>query len=75
MTVRAVYLEKAADLSSNSFFLSLRRFIVCRGNAENIRSDNGTNFIGAEKKLKAAMNKTDKKKVTAEIIKKGVHFS
>ena len=75
MTARAVYLEKAADLSSSLFFLSLRRFIVCRGNAENIRSDNGTNFVGAEKKLKAAINKSDKENVTAEIIKKGVRFS
>ena len=63
MTTRAVHLEIAGDLSSDSFILSLRRFIARRGNVKNIRSDNGTNFIGAEKELKAAINEIDKEKV------------
>ena len=75
MTTRAVHLEIAGDLSSDSFILSLRRFIARRGNVKNIRSDNGTNFIGAEKELKAAINEIDKEKVMTEIIKKGIHFS
>ena len=57
MTTRAVHVEIAGDLSSDSFILSLRCFIARRGNVKNIRSDNGTNFIGAEKELKAAINK------------------
>ena len=75
MTTRAVHLEIAGDLSSDSFILSLRRFIARRGNVKNIRSDNGTNFIGAEKELKAAINEIDKEKVMTEIIKKGIHLS
>ena len=60
MTTRAVRLEIAGDLSSDSFILSLRRFIACRENVKNIRLDNGRNFIGAEKELKAAIYETDK---------------
>ena len=75
MTARAVHLEIAGDLSSDSFILSLRCFIARRGNVKNIRSDNGTNFIGAEKELEAAINEIDKEKVMTEIIKKGIHFS
>ena len=75
MTTRAVHLEIAGDVSSDSFILSLRCFIAHRGNVKNIRSDNGTNFIGAEKELKAAINEIDKEKVMTEIIEKGIHFS
>ena len=71
MTTRVVHFEIAGDLSSASFILSLRRFIARRGNVKNIRSDNGTNFIGAEKELKAAINEIDKEKVMTEIKKKG----
>ena len=64
-------MEIVGDLSSK---LSLFRFITCHGNAKNIQSDNGTNFIGTEKELKAAINKIDKEKVMTEIIKKVIHF-
>ena len=75
MATRAVHLKIADDLSNDSFMLSLCRFIAYRGYLKNIRSDNGTNFIGAEKELKAAINKVDKEKIMTEIIKKGIHFS
>ena len=75
MTTRAIHLEIAGDLSSHWFILSLRRFIARRGNVNNIRSDNGTNFISAEKELKATINETDREKVMTKIIKKGIHFS
>ena len=75
MTTREVHLEIAGDLSSDSFILSLCRFIARRGNVKSIRSDNGTNFIGAEKELKAAINEIDQEKVMNEIIKKGIYFS
>ena len=48
LTTQAVDLEIADDMSTDSFILSLRRFISRRGPIDIIRSDNGTNFVGAE---------------------------
>ena len=75
MTTHAVHLKIASDLSSNSFILLLHHFIPRHGNVKNIRSDNGTNFIGTEKELKAAINEILEEKVMTELIKKGIHFS
>ncbi|XP_018316614.1 uncharacterized protein [Mycetomoellerius zeteki] len=49
MTIKAVHLEVVSDLSSEGFIVALRRFIARRGLPEHIFSDNGTNFVGANK--------------------------
>ena len=59
MTTRALHLEIAHYLSTDSFIMSLTRFIARRGYVRKIISDNGTNFIGTERELKEADNKID----------------
>lgn len=54
LTTRAVHLEIAASLSADSMILTLRRMIARRGTPKVLYSDNGTNFIGADKELKKA---------------------
>lgn len=49
---RAVHLELVTSLSTETFILSLRRFIARRGRPSTIYSDNGTNFTGADSALK-----------------------
>ncbi len=44
---KAVHLELCADLSTEEFLATLRRFCARRGTPSVIRSDNGTNFVGA----------------------------
>ena len=39
------------SFDADSFIQSLRHFNVRDGNIRTLRSDNGTNFVGAEKKL------------------------
>ena len=51
---RAVHMEVANSLETDSFILALRRFISIRGNIRSLRSDWGTNFVGAERELKEA---------------------
>ena len=51
MTVRAIHVEIAASLSSDSFILALKQFIARRGCPAKIMSDNGTNFRGASRIL------------------------
>lgn len=47
----------ASDLSSDTFLGALKRFISRRGYPVEIRSDNGTNFVGADRKLREFMEK------------------
>ncbi|CAH2101038.1 unnamed protein product [Euphydryas editha] len=54
LTTRAVHLEVAASLSTDSAILALRRMIARRGCPTEIWSDNGTNFHGADAELKKA---------------------
>ena len=51
MTIRAVHLEMAYDLTTSSFINVLRRFLSRRGPVKHtsIYSDNGTNFVGSAK--------------------------
>lgn len=52
MTTRAVHIEHVESISTSSFINALRRFFSVRGPAKLLRSDRGTNFIGACKELK-----------------------
>lgn len=52
MTTRGIHLELAADLSTDSCILCIRNFVNIRGVPIRIRSDNGTNFVGASRELR-----------------------
>lgn len=52
LTIRAVHLEVAYNLSTASCISCVRRFISRRGPPLEITSDNGTNFQGANRILK-----------------------
>nr|XP_012233626.1 PREDICTED: uncharacterized protein LOC105678692 [Linepithema humile] len=49
---KAVHLEIVSDLTASAFLNALKRFIARRGKCTSIYSDNGTNFVGANKALK-----------------------
>ena len=53
--IRAVRIETAHSLGTDSFIDALRRFIVRRGKPVEIRSDRGTNFQGGERELREAV--------------------
>ena len=55
LTVRAVHIEVANSLDTDSFLNDLRRFIARRGPPEEMRSDNGGNFVRREKELREAI--------------------
>lgn len=54
MVTRAVHMEAVMDLSSDAFLQAYKRFVSRRGNPEKIFSDNGTNFVAADKALSEA---------------------
>jgi hypothetical protein len=51
LSIRAIHLEKLHTLDADSFINALVRFCARRGVPGKIRSDNGTNFVGAEREL------------------------
>lgn len=51
LATKAVHLELVADLSTPAFMAALDRFASRRGLPSLIRSDNGTNFRGADRHL------------------------
>ncbi|XP_026735912.1 uncharacterized protein LOC113499598 [Trichoplusia ni] len=54
LTTRAVHLELVPSLSASSMIMALRRMAARRGTPRTLFSDNGTNFVGANKELEAA---------------------
>jgi len=48
---RAIHLELVSDLTTSAFMAALFRFMSRRGQCAHMYSDNGTNFVGADKEL------------------------
>ncbi|XP_073979979.1 uncharacterized protein [Rhodnius prolixus] len=51
-STKAIHLELVTDLTTQAFLAALNRFIARRGMPSHIWSDNGTNFVGATRRLK-----------------------
>ena len=68
MASRAIHLEVAHSLETDSFIQALRRFICRRGPIRQMRSDQGTNFVGAKKVLKEALSELDQDKIGKELL-------
>lgn len=69
MSVRAIHIELAHSLSTDSANMTVKRFIARRGTPLIIHCDNGTNFKGMNKELKFAINEMDTKKINEFAIK------
>lgn len=63
LTTRAVHVEIAQSLDTDSMINALRRFISVRGYPEQIRSDRGSNFTKADKELKEALEAWNEHKI------------
>ncbi|XP_059080012.1 uncharacterized protein LOC131878129 [Tigriopus californicus] len=51
LSTRATHLEVAFSMDKDSFINALRRLVARRGQVKLLRSDNGTNFHGAQREL------------------------
>ncbi|KAL0892704.1 hypothetical protein ABMA27_014422 [Loxostege sticticalis] len=59
MVSRAIHLEAVTDLTSKGFIAAFRRFTARRGHCYDLYSDNGTNFVGANKELQKMIGKAE----------------
>lgn len=66
MVTRAIHLEAVTDLTAKGFIAAFKRFTSRRGHCHDLFSDNGTNFVGADKQLKEMFNKA-KSSIPSEI--------
>ncbi|KAK2910703.1 hypothetical protein Q8A73_008418 [Channa argus] len=74
MATRAVHIEVAASLDTDSFINALRRFIARRGQVLEIHSDNGTNFVGAERELKRSLEEWNMSKIENRLTQSGIKW-
>lgn len=68
---RAVHIEVANNMETDSFIQALRRFVARRGNTRYIKSDNGTNFVGADNELTKAFQQMDHGKISSFLQENG----
>ncbi|XP_053699061.1 uncharacterized protein LOC128746033 [Sabethes cyaneus] len=66
LTTRAIHIEIAHSLSTDSCIMALRNCFNRRGTPLKIMSDRGTNFMGASKELAAALERVDSHKIMTE---------
>jgi len=59
LSTRAIHLKSVMGLTSGTFIAALRRFMSRRGKCSTIYSDNGTNFVGAQKELASYIQNCD----------------
>ena len=64
LALRAVHIEIAYSLDTDSFIDALRRLIARRGRPEVIRSDNGTNFHGDERELRDVLSEWNQQRLS-----------
>lgn len=77
LTMRAVHIEVAYRLDTDSFLLCLQRFMNRRGQPMKIYSDNGTNFTSAQKELKQCISELNNQKIQRALTQREIewHFN
>ena len=68
---QAIHLEVAMSLDTSAFINALRRLISIRGPIRELRSDRGTNFVGAARELKEAISELDDTEIQKYLLKEG----
>ncbi|KAJ8353330.1 hypothetical protein SKAU_G00208970 [Synaphobranchus kaupii] len=74
LTLRAVHIEVADSLDTDSCINAIRRFVCRRGQVTIMRSDNGTNFVGAKRELREAIQHLDNDKIERALQPKGIRW-
>ncbi|XP_066585528.1 uncharacterized protein [Prorops nasuta] len=75
-STKAIHLEAVGDLSSQSFIAAFNRFSSRRGVCQQLYSDNGTNFRGADRELRVLFRTSSDfySKIAMELAEKGIKW-
>lgn len=71
---RAVHIEMLDSMSTDALINGLRCFIAIRGTVRQIKSDQGSNFVGAKNELKEALKELDADWLVAFLAEKQCDF-
>lgn len=63
LVTKAIHIEVATDLSTDSFVAALTRFAARRGFCSDIYSDCGTNFVGAKNAFHELIHSSDRRTI------------
>ena len=74
LACRAIHIETTNSLETDSFINALRRFIARRGEIRELRSDQGTNFVGAEIELNKALQEMNHKEISKCLKQNGADY-
>jgi hypothetical protein len=74
-TSRAVHLEVAHSLDTSSCINAIRRFLSRRGSVESIRSDKGTNLVGAERELRESIQQWNQSRIGRALQQKCIRWN
>ncbi|XP_059086776.1 uncharacterized protein LOC131883340 [Tigriopus californicus] len=74
LSSRAIHLEVVFDKSTDSFIQALKRFMARRGQVKVMRSDNGTNFVGAERELRGVFHDLKHDEIRGELQTKHIEW-
>ena len=74
LTTRAVHVEIVPSIDASSCVMGMERFVSRRGTPAIIWSDNGTNFVGAEKELRENIGKWITIDIAVKFAQKGIKW-
>ena len=74
LTTRAIHLEVVASMDTSSCVMAIERFIARRGMPKTLWSDNGTNFVGAEKELTQCFKNWSHNSISSTLAEKGIRW-
>ena len=74
LSCRVIHIEVAHSLSTDSFMNAYRCFISRRGPVRLLRSDRGTNFVGAKNELKEALKEMDIDEIQRKLLEDSCDF-
>ena len=75
LVTRAVHIEVAHSMDADSFLMALHRFIARRGKPQKIFSDNGTNFVAADKELADEIRSLNTKKLKDDMLLEAIEWN
>lgn len=75
MASRAIHVELTFSMSTSSFIQALRRFACRRGDVKYVTCDNGSNFVGAQKELKLAIQEWNQQEINRDYLQREISWT
>lgn len=74
LTTKAVHFEMVETLTTDSTLMAISRFQNRRGNVHTYFSDNGRNFVGANRELIKMQEQIDQEEITRKLALQGIRW-